>query len=105
MAFKDIYDYKVIYGEFKYKVSNWNKERRIVVKIEKPEGQMCYNYTFVINNMTSTPKGVIMFYSNRGAMENFIKESKKGFDFNSLSSTNYIANKLQLAMLSYNFNN
>lgn len=103
----NIYDYKVIYGEFKYKVSNWDKERRIVVKIEKPEGQMCYNYTFVVTNMTATPKSVILFYSNRGTMENFIKESKHGFAFDSLSSTDYIANanKLQLAMLSYNFNN
>ena len=108
MACKDnIYDYKVIYGEIKYKASNWNENRRVVVKIEKPEGQMCYNYTFVVTNMSSTPKQVIMFYSNRGTMENFIKESKNGFAFDSLSSTEYIANanKLQLSMLAYNFNN
>jgi len=108
MACKDnIYDYKVIYGEFKYKVSNWDKERRVVVKIENPEGQMCYNYIFVVTNMSITLKQVIMFYSNRGTMENFIKESKNGFAFDSLSSTEYIANanKLQLAMLAYNFNN
>ena len=107
-ACKDnIYDYKVIYGEIRFKVSNWDKERRVVVKIEKPEGQMCYNYTFVVTNMTSTPKKVIMFYSNRGTMENFIKESKHGFAFDSMSSSSYIANanKLQLAMLAYNFNN
>lgn len=56
--------------------------------------------------MTSTPNIVIMFYSNRGTMENFIKESKNGFAFDSLSSTEYIANanKLQLSMLAYNFN-
>lgn len=104
---ENIYDYKVVYGEIKYKASKWDKERRVVVKIEKPEGQMCFNYTFVVTNMTTTPKRVIMFYSNRGTMENFIKESKNGFAFDSLSSTEYIANanKLQLAMLAYNFNN
>ena len=103
----NIYDYKVIYGEIKYKAAKWDIERRVVVKIEKPEGQMCYNYTFVVTNMTVEPKKVIMFYSNRGTMENFIKESKNGFAFDSLSSTEYIANanKLQLAMLAYNFNN
>lgn len=104
---ENIYDYKVVYGEIRYKASKWNKERRVVVKIEKPEGQLDFNYTFVVTNMTSTPKNVIMFYSNRGTMENFIKESKNGFAFNSLSSTEYIANanKLQLSMLAYNFNN
>ncbi|MGL5085743.1 MAG: transposase, partial [Clostridium sp.] len=46
MACKDnIYDYKVVYGEIKYKASKWDKERRVVVKIEKSEGQMCFNYT------------------------------------------------------------
>lgn len=103
----NIYDYKVVYGEIKYKASKWDRERRVVVKIEKPEGQMCFNYTFVVTNMTIDPKSVIMFYSNRGTMENFIKESKNGFAFDSMSSTEYIANanKLQLAMLAYNFNN
>lgn len=108
IACKDnIYDYKVVYGEIKYKASKWDKERRVVVKIEKPEGQMCFNYTFVVTNMTSTPKSIIMFYSNRGTMENFIKESKNGFAFDSMSSSEYIANanKLQLSMLAYNFNN
>ena len=48
-----------------------------------------------------------MFYANRGTMENFIKEGKNGFAFDSMSSSNFIANanKLQLAMLAYNFNN
>ena len=108
LACKDnIYDYKVVDGEIKYKAAKWDTMRRVGVKIEKPEGQMCYNYTFVLTNMTTTPKKVIMFYSNRGTMENFIKESKNGFAFDSMSSTAYIANvnKLQLAMLAYNFNN
>ena len=84
-----------------------DKERRVVVKIEKPEGQMCYNYTFVVTNMISTPKSVIMFYASRGTRENSIKEWKNGFAFDSMSSSNFIANtnKLQLAMLAYNFNN
>lgn len=40
-------------------------------------------------------------------MEDFIKEGKNGFASDSLSSAEYISNvnKLQLAMLAYNFNN
>jgi hypothetical protein len=103
----NVYDYQVIYGEINYKASSWDKERRVVVKVEKPEGQMCYNYTFVVTNMKSTPKKVVMFYCNRGTMENFIKEGKNGFAFDTMSSSEFIANanKLQLALLAYNFNN
>lgn len=103
----NIYDYQVVYGEIAYKASSWDKERRVVVKVEKPEGEMCYNYTFVVSNMVSTPKKIIMFYCNRGTMENFIKEGKNGFNFASMSSSEFIANanKLQIAMLAYNFNN
>ncbi|MEG2354356.1 MAG: transposase, partial [Clostridium sp.] len=52
----NIYDYAVVYGEFMYRATKWDKSRRVVVKIEKPEGQMCYNYTFIVTNMTSVPK-------------------------------------------------
>ena len=97
----------VIYGEFKYKASGWNKERRVVVKIEKPEGQLIYNYTFIVTNMTLFPELVVKFYCNRGTMENFIKEGKCGLSFDKMSSTNFIANanKLQEMVLAYNFNN
>lgn len=103
----NIFDHKVVYGEFLYKAKSWAENRRVVVKIKKPEGQIAYNYTFVITNMASSPKDIIKFYANRGTMENFIKESKNGFDFESLSSTEYIANanRLQISLLAYNFNN
>jgi hypothetical protein len=103
----DMISSHVIYGEFKYKASSWKKERRVVVKIEKPEGQMCYNYTFVVTNMTLFPELVIKFYCNRGVMENFIKEGKLGLSFDKMSSTEFIANanKLQEMVLAYNFNN
>jgi hypothetical protein len=97
----------VIYGEFKYKASSWKKERRVVVKIEKPEGQLIYNYTFIVTNMTLFPEDICKFYCNRGIMENFIKEGKLGLSFDKMSSTDFIANanKLQQMVLAYNFNN
>lgn len=50
---------------------------------------------------------LLMFYYNRGDMENFIKEGKNGFAFDTMSSSEFIvnSNKLQLALLAYNFNN
>ncbi len=74
-------DYAVVYGEFMYKAKSWPYERRVVCKVEKPENQMVYMYTFVVTNMDSSPGYLIKFYCKRGLMENFIKESKSGFDF------------------------
>jgi len=104
---RDLFSYHVIYGEFMYKASSWKTERRVVVKIEKPEGKMLSNYTFIVTNMSLFPEDVVKFYCNRGTMENFIKEGKLGLSFDKMSSTDFIANanKLQEMVLAYNFNN
>ena len=100
-------DYAVVYGEFMYKAKSWPYERRVVCKVEKPENQMVYMYTFVVTNMDSSPGYLIKFYCKRGLMENFIKESKTGFDFASVSSHTRIvnANRLQVHALAYNIFN
>ena len=104
---KNKVDYAVVYGEFMYQVGSWPYERRIVCKVEKPENQMVYMYTFIVTNMDSSPKYLIKFYCKRGLMENSIKESKSGFDFASVSSHTRIvnANRLQLHALAYNIFN
>ena len=66
-------DYAVVYGEFMYQAGPWHYERRVVCKVEKPENQMTYMYTFIITNMESSPEYLIKFYCKRGLMENFIK--------------------------------
>ena len=100
-------DYAVVYGEFIYQAGPWPYERRIVCKVEKPENQMVYMYTFIVTNMDSSQEYLIKFYCKRGLMENFIKESKSGFDFASVSSHTRIvnANRLQLHALAYNIFN
>ena len=40
---------QVIYGEFNYQAGSWDKSRRVIVKIEKPAGQLVYNHTFILN--------------------------------------------------------
>lgn len=80
-------DYCVCYGEFMYKAASWKYPRRVVCKVEKPNNQFNYMYTFIVTNMGLNPCEVIRFYCNRGQMENFIKESKNGFNFNSMSSS------------------
>ena len=100
-------DYAAAYGEFMYKAGSWPYERRVVCKVEKPDNQMVYMYTFVVTNMESSPEYLIKFYCKRGLMENFIKESKSGFDFASVSSHSRMvnANRLQVHALAYNIFN
>ena len=100
-------DYAVVYNEFHYKAASWDYPRRVVIKVEKPTNQFTYLYTFILTNMNMTPFQAIKFYSNRGSMENFIKECKSGFNFNSTSSRDKIVNenRLQLHVLAYNLFN
>jgi hypothetical protein len=100
-------DYAVCYGQFNYQAGSWDYPRRVVVKVEKPDGQMTYMYTFIVTNIALKPRGLIKFYCNRGRMENFIKESKNGFAFDSMSSSSKIvnANRLQIGVLAYNIFN
>ena len=68
---------------------------------------MTYMYTFIVTNMESSPEYLIKFYCKRGLIENFINESKTGFDFASVSNHTRIvnANRLQLHALAYNIFN
>ncbi len=100
-------DYAVCYGEFSYQAGTWEYPRRVIVKVEKASGTILYNYTFIVTNMDLSPQDLIKFYCNRGRMENFIKESKNGFDFGTMSSHSKTvnSNRLQVSMLAYNLFN
>jgi hypothetical protein len=44
-----------------YQAATWPYERRVVYKLEKPENQMTYMYTFIVTNMDSSPEYLIRF--------------------------------------------
>ena len=99
-------DYAVVYGEFRYAAASWGQTRRVIVKIEKPANQLVYMHTFIVTNMDLKPTEIIRFYCNRGKMENFIKESKSGFDMDTMSSSMLInSNRMQISVLVYNIFN
>ena len=107
MTQQDKVSYAAAYGEFMYQAGSWEYPRRVVCKVEKPTDQMVHLFTFIVTNMDSSPEDVIRFYCKRGTMENFIKESKNGFDFAAVSSSSKIvnANRLQVHALAYNIFN
>lgn len=102
-----LHERQVHYQEFLYKADSWSRARRVIVKMERPAGELLFQFTFIATNMTVSPKNVVRFYFQRGHMENFIKEAKNGFACDKMSSTDFETNavKLQWAMLAYNFNN
>jgi hypothetical protein len=104
---KNQVDHAAVYGEFYYQAGSWDYPRRVAVKVEKPDNQMTHLYTFIVTNMGLPPESIVKFYCNRGAMENFIKEAKNGFDFGAMGSNSKIvnANRLQISMLAYNLFN
>lgn len=89
-------DYAIYYGKFNYQARSWDYLRRMVVKVEKPTGQMTYMYTLIVTHMNLKPEEIIKFYCNHGRRENFIKESKNGFAFVSLSSSSMLLNSNRL---------
>ena len=96
MTQKDKISYAAAYGEFMYQAGSWDYPRRVVCKIEKPADQLVHLFTFIVTNMDSSPEDIVRFYCKRGTMENFIKESKNGFDFAAISSSSKIVNKNRL---------
>lgn len=105
---KDSISAACIYGEFMYQAGSWDHHRRVVYKIEKPYGQMTHMYTFIVTTFEElSVEKVILFYRDRGRMENYIKEGKNGFDFSSVSSSAMMvnANRLQIHALAYNLFN
>ena len=104
---EDQISYAVTYGEFMYQANSWDYPGRDVFKIEKPYGQLTHMYTFIVTNMGIEPYQAIRLYCGRGRMENFFKEGKNGFDFDSVSSRSKVvnANRMRFHMLAYNLFN
>ena len=42
---------KRIYTEFQYQADSWDKERRVVAKIEWPPGELLPKIGFIVTNM------------------------------------------------------
>jgi len=97
----------IVYDEIEYQAASWEKKRLVKVKIDRKPGELILNSTYVVTNEDNNPKETIDFYSNRGTMENFIKEVKNGFGMKNMSHSNFITNQNKMAqlMIIYNLNN
>lgn len=99
---------QIIYGEFLYKADSWSNPRRVLIKVDRKEGELFPTVLFVVTNSEEhSPEEGFNIYCGRGNMENFIKEGKHGFFFGRLSCHSFDANaaRLQTMILAYNLNN
>jgi len=92
-----------LFANFKYRAGTWNKQRRVIAKIEITKDQE--DIRFVVTNMTGKSKDIYEFYCQRGESENRIKELKIGFNADRLSCHDFSANYFRLLLHScaYNF--
>ena len=97
----------VKFDNFDYKAGSWKKERSVKVKIEKKAGTLIPRITYIVTNKKDNTKEILNYYTDRGKMENFIKEIKNGFGLKNLSHKEFIVNQNKLAqlMIIYNINN
>ncbi len=95
---------KRFYEDFSYKAQSWDKERRVIAKIEWHPGELFPRVGFIVTNMPMEPDWVVRFYNQRGTAEQHIKEGKYAFRWTRLSCKRFRDNevRLQLHALAYN---
>ena len=95
---------KRLYEDFEYQAQSWDKERRVIAKIEWHPGELFPRVGFIVTNLPMEPDWVVRFYNQRGTAEQHIKEGKHAFRWTRLSCKRFRDNeaRLQLHALAYN---
>ncbi len=91
-----------LYVSFRYKAGSWDRQQRIVAKIEiNKHGE---EIRYVATNMKGKAKDIYEFYTKRGECENRIEELKNGFNADRLSCHKFYANYFRLLLHSCAYN-
>ena len=95
---------KRFYADFQYQAASWDKERRVIAKIEWHPGELFPKVGYIVTNLPMDPDWVVRFYNQRGTAEQHIKEGKYAFHWTRLSCKRFRDNevRLQLHALAYN---
>jgi Transposase DDE domain group 1 len=85
-----------VFGSFRHRAKSWKKSRRIIAKAEVlPLGE---NPRFVVTNMPGDPASLYGFYTDRGEMENHIKDLKNALCADRLSCHRFLSNQFRLLL-------
>jgi hypothetical protein len=87
------------FHEFTYGAKSWDRERRVILKAEHlSQGA---NARFVVTNLDDLPETIYdTIYTQRGEMENRIKEQQLYLFADRTSCTKFVANQLRLLLAS-----
>lgn len=92
-----------------YQAQSWSKPRRICIRSVRKGGELLFNHTFIVTNLSEnvSPKTLFSLYSKRETMENYIKEAKAGFYFDKTDSPRFLENqvRMMISVLAYNLVN
>jgi hypothetical protein len=90
--------------DFRYQAQTWDRERRVVAKIEWHEGELFPRIGFIVTNSRLPAGKVVKVYNGRGDVENRIKEGKNTLRWDKTSCHRFAANQARLLMgvLAYN---
>jgi hypothetical protein len=90
--------------DLRYRAQTWDKERRVVAKIEWHDGELFPRIGFIVTNSKLPAGKVVKVYNGRGDVENRIKEGKNTLRWDKTSCRRFSANQARLLMgvLAYN---
>ena len=97
----------VEYKGFLYQAASWGKARRVVAKVEHPQGELFPRVGFIVTSMTLPSRAVVRFYNKRGTAQQWIKEGKQAVKMTRLSCHRFRSNevRLWLSVIAYNLGN
>jgi len=95
------------YVSFQYRAGTWEKERRIVVKIEHHQEELFPRIGYIVTSLKWPNKKVVKFYNKRGTCEQWIKEGKYALNWTRLSCQGFRENeaRLKLFIMAYTLGN
>ena len=98
---------QVFFASFSYRAQSWSKPRRVVAKVEWPQGELYPGVGFIVTSLNRPAEWVSRFYNGRGTAEQWIKEGKLALRWTRLSCHAFRHNavRLQLHALAYNLAN
>ncbi len=97
----------VRYRSFQYQAASWNRQRRVIAKVEHHLGELFPRVGFIVTTLTGMNRVVVRFYNQRGTAEQWIKEGKEATHWTRLSCHRFRANevRLLLGVIAYNLGN
>ena len=86
-----------MFGEFEYAAGAWNKERRVIARLE--HGEQGLNPRYIVTDLPGSPKALYeRRYCARGEAENRIKEAQLDLFGRRASCHRFQANQLRLLL-------